>query len=79
MKNEYKYLLILGGWIALWSFLPWVALPLFIIVAARQFMAYRKQRKQNEVAKNIDRERWAKMEGFYECEQVADPADWWKR
>jgi len=76
MSNEYRYLLLVGFWIALWVFVPWVALPLFIIVTVRHFMSIRKQRKQ-AVAVRIDRERWANMEGFNEQEQ--DPADWWKR
>lgn len=78
MKQEYNYLLLIGFWIMLWSFLPWVALPLFIIVSVKQFLAYRKQRQLQEVSLMIDRERWARMEGFTPSATEPDPADWWK-
>ncbi len=77
MNNEYRYLLLLGFWIVLWTFAPFIALPLFIIVTVRHFRAIRQQRQAQAVAVNIDRQRWAQMEGFNE--QEPDPADWWKR
>lgn len=77
MNNEYRYLVTIAFWIVLWMFVPWVALPLFIIVTVRHFIAVRKQRKLQAISLLIDRDRWSRMEGLSESEKQ-DPADWWK-
>jgi len=77
MNNEYHYLGILAFWVLIWTFAPIIALPLFIIYSVRNFRAVREHRQNQEYAKRIDRERWAKMEGLTEDEY--EPADWWKK
>jgi len=79
MNAEYRYLMILAFWVFLWVFVPFIALPLFIIVMVRHFVAVRKQRKQQEQAQALHQHdrHWYHMEGIQSTGK--DPADWWKQ
>ena len=76
LSNEYRVLLTVAFWIFIWTFAPYIALPLFIIVVFKQFRDARRQRKLHE-AQVAANDRWMRMEGLYE-QQKTDPADWWK-
>lgn len=84
MRPEYKYLLIVGFWIALWTFFPLVALFAFIFQVSRHFYLLYRQSRRNKAAEPYRKhdKRWLEMEGFgaQETEMAtADPADWWKK
>jgi hypothetical protein len=77
MNNEYAYLMQVVAWVLLWTFVPFIALPLFIVVMVKHFRTIRQQRKMQERAQALhvyDRQ-WSRMEGMNE----QDSADWWKR
>ena len=80
MKPEYRYLLILAVWIALWTFFPLGAFFAFVFMSCRHFYLLRKNRKIQQAAEPYRKfdQQWLKMEGF-EQEPQADPADWWKK
>ncbi len=80
MNAEGKYLLIFMAWMGLWWVAPWLAFPLMLFMVAKHFRDIRRQRLAMAYAAQLHAgdKRWAEMEGFQECVQATDAADWWK-
>ena len=76
MKAEYRYLLIFGAWMVLWTVLPPVAFILTVFYLVKTFCDLRRERKSSErrrcskvraaMAYDDDPKMrdWMRMEGF---------------